>query len=108
MRRGELLGLRWEHVDLDAGTVSVVSARVKVGSAMIHGPTKTTTGARSVDLDERTVAVLRSWKRQQAADRLRWGQAWTDTGLVFTREDGQGSTPITLQEGSRSSSPARA
>jgi integrase len=34
------------------------------------------------------VQALKAWKAQQATDRLAWGRDWTDTGLVFTREDG--------------------
>ena len=31
---------------------------------------------------------MKAWRAQQTADRLAWGRDWTDTGLVFTREDG--------------------
>ena len=34
------------------------------------------------------VAALRAWRKAQLAERLAWGEAWTDTGRVFTREDG--------------------
>ncbi|NHC24120.1 site-specific integrase [Nocardioides sp. IC4_145] len=54
---------------------------------VIHGQPKSGKGRR-VDLDADTVAVLRSWKAQQAQDRLALGGAWPSHGLVFTREDG--------------------
>lgn len=88
MRRGELLGLRWEHVDLEQGIVTVVAARVKVGTTMVDGMTKTTTGQRRIDIDPGTVAALKSWRTAQKAERLAAGPAWQNTGLVFTREDG--------------------
>ena len=50
-------------------------------------------GSARLSLDEQTVAVLRSWRLRQAEERLAWGEAWTDTGLVFTREDGSGYRP---------------
>ena len=31
------------------------------------------------------------WRKEQLAERLAWGPAWTDSGRVFTREDG---TPL--------------
>jgi integrase len=34
------------------------------------------------------VHPLKAWRAQQAADKLAWGRDWTDSGLVFTREDG--------------------
>jgi len=88
MRRGELLGLKWDAVDLEAGTARVVRSRTSVGYEMVEGPPKTAAGRRVIDLDAATVAVLRRWRAQQAQERLAWGEAWTNTGLVFTREDG--------------------
>jgi integrase len=35
--------------------------------------------------------VLRAWHKTQLAERVAWGPAWTDSGRVFTREDG---TPL--------------
>src|SRR6185437_8905634 len=37
-----------------------------------------------------------AWRKQQLAERVRWGSAWTDTGLVFTREDGAAYHPAHL------------
>jgi integrase len=37
---------------------------------------------------EAAVAALRAWRSTQLAGRLAWGEAWADTGLVFTREYG--------------------
>lgn len=91
MRRGELLGLRWEHVFLNEGYVTVVASRTKVGSRMVEGTTKTSTGVRRIDIDDRTIAVLRRWKVVQTEEQLRWGPASLHTGYVFTREDG---TPV--------------
>lgn len=75
MRRGELLDLRWRDVDLGADRLSVVAS-------------KTAAGRRSVALDPATVAALKRWRKQQATERLAWGAAYVDSGLVFTREDG--------------------
>jgi integrase len=91
MRRGELLGLRWLDVDLDRARVSVRQTLVLAGRQVITSEPKTGRGRRSVAIDPRTVAALKTWKSAQSAERLTWGPAWTDSGLVFTREDG---TPI--------------
>ena len=65
-----------------------------IGHKVQYAPPKTKAGEqRIVALDAETLAVLRTWKAQQSADRLAWGQSWTDTGLVFTREDGLGWHP---------------
>ena len=81
LRRDEFTGLAWAEVDFDEGVLWV---RETGGG---DGP-KSESGMRSVPVPDRALAVLRGWRRQQAAERLAWGPAWTDTGLVFTHEDG--------------------
>jgi integrase len=88
LRRGEAVGLRWEDVDLDGGHLHITQQVVQLGWATEIGAPKTDSGARSVSLDETTADVLRTWRTRQASERAAWGAAWTDTGLVFTREDG--------------------
>jgi integrase len=97
LRRGELLGLRSEDVDLDSGSMSVRRARVAAGYEVNEGTPKNGRG-RSIALDPGTVAVLKRWRKQQLEDRLAWGEAWTDTGLVFTREDGASVHPQLLSQ----------
>ncbi len=89
MRRGELAGLRWDDVDLDAGVLAVRRARVSVAYAVHESDPKTRSSRRTISLDSRVVAVLRAHRRRQLEDRLAWGPAWTDTGYVFTTECGE-------------------
>jgi integrase len=91
MRRGEVLGLRWRDVDLDRARASVRQTLVLAGRQVVTSEPKTSRGRRPIALDPRTLSALRAWRRAQAAERLAWGSAWADSGLVFTREDG---TPI--------------
>jgi integrase len=48
MRRGELLGLRWADIDLDAGVVRVAQARVRAGNQVVAGEPKTARGRRTL------------------------------------------------------------
>jgi integrase len=94
LRRGEVCGLRWADMDLERRTVTVTQQAVVVGHRVEFAAPKTKAGEqRVVALDAATVAALRTWRAQQAAERLAWGSAWTDSGLVFTREDGTGWHP---------------
>lgn len=89
-----MCGLRWCDVDLDAGRLVVHQQVVPVGHATHVGPPKTVGAeARVVDLDTGTIEALRAWRARQAAERLAWGPGYTDTGLVFTREEGRGWHP---------------
>jgi integrase len=89
MRRGELAGLRWVDVDLEAGRASPRRPRVVVVNYAVEvSEPKTAKGRRSVALDALTVAALSEHKRRQAEDRAVVGPGWRDSGLVFTRLDG--------------------
>jgi integrase len=89
MRRGEVLGLQWPDVDLGRGRVRVRRSLVTVGHQVVVSEPKTAKGRRSVALDPATVIAIKAWRKHQTAERLAWGPAWTDSGLVFTREDGR-------------------
>jgi integrase len=102
MRRGEVLGLQWPDVDLGRARVAVRRSLVTVGHQVVVSEPKTAKGRRSVALDPATVAGLKAWRKHQAAERLSWGPAWTDSGLVFTREDGRPLHPPTPREVTRS------
>ena len=85
MRRGEVCGLRWGDLDLEAGELSVRRARVAVGGKVVESAPKTKRGRRVIALDPGTVDVLRVWRRQQLRERLRYGTAWEDSDEhVFT------------------------
>jgi len=90
MRRGELLGLRWSNIDLDSFRLRVNQQIVSVEYELIADDLKTPTSRRTIDLDERTVAVMPKHRRQQIEDQLANGVR-VDDGYVFARKDG---TPI--------------
>jgi len=94
MRRGEVAGLVWRDVDLNAGTITVQRARVTVKSAEVReSKPKTATGRRNVDLDEETRSALEAWQDRQKAERKEWPGEWPAHGLVFTLEDGSALHP---------------
>lgn len=86
LRRDEVIGLAWAEVNLDQGVAYVR----ETGSG---DDPKSESGVRVVPLPSVVVAALRAWRKRQAAERLAWGPDWTDTGLVFTREDGTAVPP---------------
>jgi len=60
MRRGELCGLPWTNVDLDAGSIHVTTARVQAGWTVVKGGPKTDAGYRRVLLIAQDVATLKA------------------------------------------------
>lgn len=63
LRRGELLGMRWSDIDLDASTLVIRQARVQAGKETVIGDPKTDRGRRTVPLHPAAVAALRETKR---------------------------------------------
>ena len=78
VRSEEARALTWDHVDLDAGTISVWR------SIRAHGDTKTNRSRRTLKLPEIAVDALRAQMRGQAEERARAGELWQEHGLVFT------------------------
>jgi integrase len=95
-RRGELLYLRWQAMDLDAAEITFGGSTAVVRGRRVEGTTK---GGRSrvVSLDNETIAILREHYRQQEEERLSAHSAWTDSGgLVFTNRWGEPLNPDTV------------
>lgn len=89
MRRGEVLGVRWKDLDLDAGALAVRQTVTTVQYEIIIRPVAKSDGStRQIALDKETVAVLRAWKKRQLEERVKIGAAYQDSGLVFTKVDG--------------------
>jgi integrase len=86
IRTEEARALRWDHVDLDAGTVAVWR------STRAGGDVKTEKSRRTLELPKRAVEALRGQQERQERDRARAGSAWQDHGLVFASRVG---TPLT-------------
>lgn len=88
-RRGEALGLRWSDLDLEAGRASIRQQVTVVGHAITTAPRTKTGKGRQIELDASTVAMLRSWRAEQAQERLMMGAGYQDRGLVFCHPDGR-------------------
>lgn len=89
LRRGEVLGLRWQDVDLEAGRIQVVQTIQRLdGQGMVTLPPKTHGSRRSVDLPAGLVEILRAWRDRQAVERIMAGSFWKESGLVCTSPTG--------------------
>jgi integrase len=100
MRRGELLGLKWEDVDLDGATVRVLRTLTRKGKGGSYGlgEPKTKKSRRTVRLTQRAVEALRSHRARQAEEKLRVGSLYQDQSLVFAGEGGGFINPSNLRQ----------
>lgn len=111
LRRGELCGLRWEHVDLEHGTIRIRENLVTVGGKVQVSTPKTAKSARRVHLSGEGLACLRRQKAQQDFEREAYApgpvkghakskervRPWEDTGYVFTALCGRRLLPDGLK-----------
>lgn len=98
MRRGEVLGLRWEDVDLRASTVTINRQRSRGERSVVVSPPKTDRGRRTIDIDQETVAVLRERRKQQLEERMAHEGEWPEAGLIFTRKNGLPEDPDVVSQ----------
>jgi integrase len=97
LRRGEIAGLRWSDIDLDARTVSIARSRVQAGAGnVVENDPKTAASRRTLPLDDGLVAVLRRASARQAQERLALGAAYRESGYVAVNAIGEPYTPDTL------------
>lgn len=98
LRQGELLGLRWDDVDLDEGVLYVrQTAQWLPGKGVVFRPPKTHRSTRPVALSPATVTVLRQHRRAQLKTRIRLGPSYDDHGLVFASPQGFPLDPSNLR-----------
>jgi integrase len=97
LRRGELLGLRWEDIDLDAGVLEVRRTLQRVAGELRAVLPKTRTSRRTVPLIGLCVEALKEHRERQAEDAKRAGAGWQDAGYVFTTTTGTAIEPDNLR-----------
>jgi integrase len=98
LRRGELLGLRWQDLDLDSGRLTVKQALVMLGGKAVIQAPKSKAALRPVRLTADAVAVMKEHKVRQAQRELA-SAYWRRSGLVFTTSIG---TPLSPRNVGRS------
>lgn len=97
MRRGEILGLRWDDVHFDTGRIEVTQALTSIGYRLEFSRLKTRTSRRNITVDAATMDLLARWRRDQSA-QLEAGGAVNEHGLVFVRADGQPLHPHSVSQ----------
>jgi integrase len=79
LRQGELLGLKWEDINLEAETLRVKGTFSKGEFT----PPKTAKSRRSIKLTASATEALRKHRERQLTERKRFARLWQDHDLVF-------------------------
>jgi integrase len=96
LRRGEIAGLQWADVDLDAKALTVSNNRVNAGGRTVENDPKSATSRRTLPLPNRLVSVLKAARRRQAAERLALGSSYRSGAYVVSNEIGDPYSPSVL------------
>lgn len=95
MRRGEVLALQWDNVDLEKGFVRVTLTLNRVRGSLVFSEPKTERSRRVVPLTDALVEALKDHRDAQRQERGHAGDQWVDCGrdLVFRTEAGSPVDP---------------
>jgi len=91
-RRGELVAAEEQHLSLDRARLHILQSQ----SDDELDDTKSEAGWRQVPLDPETVRVHKAWHKRKLEERLKWGEAYKDSGRVYCYEDGTELKPAYL------------
>ena len=101
MRQGETLGLAWDCIDFDQGTISIRRQLQQAtdGTREYRLLTPKNGKGRTITPAPFVMELLQTQRRRQAEWKLAIGSAWEDSGLVFTNEMGRHLMPQTVRRG---------
>ena len=92
LRRGEILGLKWEHINFDTATLSIENTRTMVGKEVVEKAPKTEKSTRQLDLIDAIVPVLLAQKAKQQKHKK------ICNDFVVTMDNGRPFKPNYLSE----------
>src|SRR5579875_3127 len=84
LRRGEVLGLKWEDIDFVNKCLSIRRSAGRVGKhGLIEKEPKTKSGVRKITLPDFLIDALKRHQQRQQEQKAKKGAAWKDSGYVF-------------------------
>jgi len=98
LRRGELMGLKWQDINLDAGTLQVRRILSRVPSKMpgkgyVEAEPKTQKSRRSVVIAPFALEALKQHRERQREAEIKAGPLWQDHDFVFCTSIGTHLNP---------------
>lgn len=97
-RRGEVMGLKWEKLNLETGLIVIDTALLYSPSRGVYESTTKTNDIRAMILAPQTVTVLREWKAEYDKWKALNGDRWKNSPYVFVKEDGSAMHPDSITD----------
>lgn len=93
LRRSEVLGLKWDSIDFDAGTITIKHTVSKVTKAVEKDKTKNASSRRSFPLLPEVRKLLLDIQKQEAENRRLFGRKYAENSYIFKWDDGKPYSP---------------
>ena len=93
LRREEICGLRWDHVDLENRKIRICEARTIAGTEIIAKDTKNQSSNRTLTISADIVELLLKEKAKQEKNKKYLGDLYEDSGYIVVRDDGKPYRP---------------
>lgn len=103
MRRGEVMGLEWNDVDLKTGFISITKASQYTSTKGIYVKSpKTESSVRSVGIPQIVIDILKKYKTWYEEEKAKCGDIWKNSNRLFVKWDGSPMHPDTITDWFRS------
>ncbi|NMS90569.1 site-specific integrase [Clostridioides difficile] len=97
MRRGEIIALTWDDIDLDNKTITVKHTLIKKKNGIFElSQPKTESSCRTIFTGDTLIRILKEHKLHQKKMKLKYGEFYFDSNWVCTKENGQQVNTHTL------------
>jgi len=102
MRGGEVTALQWDNIDLEKGIIKVEHTLIGKGKGVFElGTPKTTSSYRNIKIGNTLIEILKQHKLYQKEMKLKYGQWYTNSNWVCTKENGEHITTDSIKYLSR-------
>lgn len=93
LRRSEVLGLKWDSVNFELGTVTVKHTVVRFTTVVEKDSTKTASSYRSYPMTDDVKSILLNLKEQEKQNRILFAKEYTENDYIFKWADGKTYAP---------------
>lgn len=96
-RRGEILGLKWSTIDFKSNCISIENNLQYTSDRGIYLEESTKNSEnRIVNIAPEIMAIIKAYRKEQLALKVKHGSYWKDTGFCFTQDNGEPMNPNSI------------